>query len=109
MNILRNHMKLFANKITNISLKLHLIETFIKGEIEFTFKMAKLFPRSSKTRKPFPNEIFRNNEKNSPLHLVLKLVYGLDLIELTNSRENCNAMLLCERKYQIISKISKLY
>jgi hypothetical protein len=53
-----------------------LILTFIKGEIEFIFKMAKLFPRSSKRGKPFPNEIFGNNEKYSPLDQIPTITFN---------------------------------
>ena len=57
----------FPKKIKNISLHLCLIQTFIKGKFEFCFKMAKLFLRSCKIGKPFPNEILGNNEKYPPL------------------------------------------
>ena len=41
-------------------------QTFIKEKLDFSFKIIKLFPRSTKRGKPFPNEIFGNNEKYSP-------------------------------------------
>ena len=36
--------------------------------------MVKLFPKSSKRGKPFPNKIFGNNEKYSPLKIYVALL-----------------------------------
>jgi hypothetical protein len=69
VNILRNHKELSPNEITKNSLDSPPTQIFIKGKIGFSFKMIKLFSRSPKGGKPFPKEIFRNNEKYSPLNM----------------------------------------
>ena len=67
VNILQNVRDLSPNRITNISLISHLAETCIMGKEDISFKMTKLCPKTSKSRKAFPKEIFGNNEKYSPL------------------------------------------